>query len=242
VLTLTENAQPAILATSMAILAAAIESGEIDRSPACVAGHSLGEYSALVAAGSLAFEDAIRLVRERGRLMGAVKSGTLAAIVGLDEETVLGICADSGAVVANFNAHTQTVVGGSQKAPEEACRLAKDRGGRGIPVKVSGAFHTSLMAPAAEAFSSVVEAAKIEQPQITVIGNVSSQPLASSDDVLADLASQIRSPVRWYQSVDLMAERGVTRVMEIGPGQILTNQLKRSHPALEYYPWDEAGK
>jgi malonyl CoA-acyl carrier protein transacylase len=160
----------------------------------------------------------------------------------LDEETVLGICTDSGAEVANFNAPTQTVVGGTPEATEGACRLAKERGGRGIPVKVSGAFHTSLMAPAAEAFSRVVGTAPIDNPQITVIGNVSSQSLANADDVRGDLASQIRSPVRWYQSVDFMAQGGVTRVMEIGPGQILTNQLKRSHPALEYYPWDEPGR
>ncbi len=236
-LTLTWNAQPAILATSIAILAAAVESGELDRRPAYAAGHSLGQYSALVAAGSLALDDALRLVRERGRLMGEAKNGTMAAIVGLDEPTVATICGDSGAEVANYNAPTQTVVGGTPGAVAKACELAKERGGRGLPVNVSGAFHTSLMDPAARAFVEVLKDTTVRDPVIQVIGNVSARPLESAGDVRADLAAQIRSPVRWYQSMDFLQEAGVRRAMEVGPGQVLTNQLKRSHPGLEYYPW-----
>jgi [acyl-carrier-protein] S-malonyltransferase len=236
-LTLTTNAQPAILVTSLAILAAGLENGDLDRCPAFAAGHSLGQYSALVAAGSLALEDALRLVRERGRLMSEAKNGTMAAIVGLGEEAVAGVCAESGAEVANYNAPTQTVVGGAPDAVERACALAKERGGRGIPVNVSGAFHTSLMEPAARAFGEVLSGATLRDPRIPVIGNVSAQPLSVADDVSADLGAQIRSPVRWYQSMDFLQAAGVQRVMEIGPGQVLTNQLKRSHPDLQYYPW-----
>ena len=239
-LTSTINAQPAILVTSLAILAAALESGAIASRPAYVAGHSLGQYSALVAVGSLGLEDAVRLVRERGRIMGQQTQGTLAAVVGLDEATVAEICRESGAECANYNAPTQTVVGGSPEAVERACALAKERGGRGLPVNVSGAFHTSLMAPAAEQFAESLDTSDIAEPHISIIGNVSAQPLASADDVRADLREQIRNPVRWYQSMDSMQKLGVTRVVELGPGKILSAQLKRSHPAFELSGLDEA--
>lgn len=239
-LTRTENAQPAILTASLAVLAAALESGALAARPAFVAGHSLGEYTALVAAGSLDIAAAVRLVRERGRLMGASTEGTLAAVVGLDEATVAAICAESGAEVANYNAPTQTVVGGGREAVERACALAKERGGRGLPVNVSGAFHTSLMEPAAREFAKTLESAAIAAPQVSVIGNVSARPLATADDVREDLSQQIRSPVRWYQSMDLLEANGVRRVIEIGPGKILTAQLKRSNPNLECTSLDEA--
>ncbi len=242
-LTSTANAQPAILSTSIAVLAAALENGALDRRPAFVAGHSLGEYSALVASGALALDDALRLVRERGRLMeeaGQQQRGTLAAVVGLDDETVAGICRDSGAEVANYNAPTQTVVGGTPEAVEKACALAKERGGRGLPVNVSGAFHTSLMVGAARSFVTVLGGAAIGDTAIPVIGNVSALPLAGAGEVRTDLEQQIRSPVRWYQSMDFLLANGVTRVIEIGPGRILTNQLKRSHPDFELTPLDES--
>jgi [acyl-carrier-protein] S-malonyltransferase len=239
-LTSTANAQPAILATSLAILAAALESGALASRPAFVAGHSLGEYSALVAAGALSIEDAVRLVRERGRLMAAQTEGTLAAVVALDEATVAEICRESGAEVANYNAPTQTVIGGTPAAVERACALAKGRGGRGLPVNVSGAFHTSLMEQAAREFARVLEAVEIGEPAIPVIGNVSGQLMTTGDDVRADLREQIRSPVRWYQSMDTAQAKGVRRVIELGPGRILTSQLKRSHPDLELGSLDEA--
>jgi [acyl-carrier-protein] S-malonyltransferase len=238
-LTSTANAQPAILATSLAILAAALESGALASRPAYVAGHSLGQYTALVAAGSLSVEDAVRLVRERGRLMGRQTEGTLAAVVGLDEATVAEICHESGAEVANYNAPTQTVIGGTAAAVERACALAKERGGRGLPVNVSGAFHTSLMEPAAREFARVLETVEIGEPAIPVIGNVSAQPLATAADVRTDLREQIRSPVRWYQSMDTAQANGVRRVIELGPGRILTSQLKRSHPDFELRSLDE---
>jgi [acyl-carrier-protein] S-malonyltransferase len=238
----TANTQPAILAASVAILAAALDAGTIKHRPAVVAGHSLGEYSALVAAGALEFGAAVQLVRERGRLMdeaGQESPGTMAAIVGLDEAAVEGICRDSGAEVANYNAATQTVVGGAPQAVERACALAKERGGRGLPVKVSGAFHTSLMEPAATAFALLLADADIAEPAIPVIGNVSGQTLASAADIRTDLEDQIRRPVRWHQSIDAMAAAGVRRTIETGPGKILTAQLKRSHPSLDARPIEE---
>lgn len=241
-LTATANAQPAILVTSIAVLATALESGALEKCPAFVAGHSLGEYSALLAAASLSLENALRLVRERGRLMdeaGRQQRGTLAAVVGLDDETVAGICRDSGAEVANYNAPTQTVVGGTPEAVEKACVLAKERGGRGLPVNVSGAFHTSLMSGAAEAFTAVLAGTAIADPAISVVGNVSAQPLADGASVRTDLEQQIRSPVRWYQSMDYLLANGVRRVIELGPGRILANQLKRSHPGFELVSLDE---
>jgi [acyl-carrier-protein] S-malonyltransferase len=242
-LTATENAQPAILTTSIAILAAALEGGSVTLRPAFVAGHSLGQYSALVTAGALTFVDALVLVKERGRLMseaGTQKGGTMAAIVSLDETTVESICADSGAEVANYNAPTQIVVGGTPKVVEKACALAKERGGRGLPVNVSGAFHTSLMSGAAEQFAPFIEQADLHDPLIPVIGNVSAQPMNTATEIRADLLAQVRSPVRWYQSVDFLADAGVTRITEIGPGRILTGQLKRSHPTIELSNIDEA--
>lgn len=239
-LTRTNNAQPAILTASLAVLAAALESGALTARPAFVAGHSLGEYTALVAAGSLNIADAVRLVRERGRLMGASTKGTLAAVVGLDEAAVTAICKNSGAEVANYNGPTQTVIGGSRQAVDRACVLAKERGGRGLPVNVSGAFHTSLMEPAAREFAKALDSAAIEAPQIAVIGNVSATALITTDDVRADLSQQIRTPVRWYQSMDLLESKGVRRVIEIGPGKILAAQLKRSNPNLECISLDEA--
>ncbi len=232
----TANTQPAILAASIAVLAAALDAGAIGRRPALVAGHSLGEYSALVAAGALEFGAAMRLVRERGRLMdeaGRASPGTLAAIVGLDEAAVEEICRESGAEVANYNAATQTVVGGAPDAVDRACALAKERGGRGLPVKVSGAFHTSLMEPAAAAFASLLADIEIADPVIPVVGNVSGQTLSSAAGVRADLEQQIRRPVRWHQSIDSMESAGARRAIEVGPGKVLTAQLKRSHPGLD---------
>ena len=232
----TATTQPAILATSFVALAAALDSGAINRRPAFVAGQSLGEYTALVAAGALEFGAAMRLVRERGRLMEEAaqsSSGTMAAVVGLDEATVEAICVESGAEVGNYNSKTQTVIGGSPEAVEKTCTLAKERGGRGLPLKVSSAFHTSLMEPASERFAHFLAEAEIGAPEIPVVGNVSGETLTLDADVRSDLQQQIRNPVRWYQSVETMATAGVRRTVEVGPGKVLTGQIKRSHPDLD---------
>lgn len=232
-LTRTTNAQPGILTTSIAILTAALESGTVDKTPAFLAGHSLGEYTALVAAGSISFEDALLLVRERSRLMDRASTevpGTMAAVVGLSEETVADICNLSGAEPSNYNSPSQIVVGGTAVAVEAACRLAKERGGRGLPLNVSGAFHTSLMDSAARNFSHVLEGFTAHDPSIPVVGNVSATCLMDAMSIVADLAQQISAPVRWSQSISFMIDRGVNTILEIGPGHGLTATLKRSYP------------
>ena len=234
-LVLTSNAQPAILTTSLAILAAAVESGTLPGRPAFVAGHSLGQYTALVAAGALPFEDALRLVRERGRLMaeaGEKQPGTMAAIVGLDEETVAAICAECGAEPCNYNLVSQVVVGGTAECVERARELAKDRGGKGLPVNVSGAFHTSLMQPAADQLRPFLQAVAVQAPRTQVVSNVSGGPV-TREAILDDLAVQVIRPVRWRQTIDYMAERGIRRFVEIGSGQVLTAMMKRHSKELE---------
>ena len=229
----TDNAQPAILAASLAYLAAAVEAGALPEKPAFLAGHSLGEYTALVAAGSLSVADALLMVRERGRLManaGETNPGTLAAILGLDASIVEEICAECGVGPANYNLPTQTVIGGTPATVERAMELAKSRGGKALPVKVSGAFHTSLMAPAAEQFARVVDDFTIREPQVPVVSNVTGRPLTDAGDVRRDLREQIMKPVRWQQTIDFLTSAGVTHFVEIGPGRILTNMLKRGAP------------
>ncbi len=229
-LTLTSNAQPAILATSLACLAAAIESGAVISRPAFVAGHSLGEFTALVAAGSLTVEDALRLVRERGRLMAAAgqeRPGTMAAIVGLGEEDVQDICRVSGAEPCNYNAPSQIVIGGTPEAVEKAGALARERGAKAMPLNVSGAFHTSLMQPVAAAFAAFAGSIDIGDPAIPVVSNVTGLPLRDAAAVADDIERQIISPVRWYQSVQTMAAEGVGSITEIGPGRVLAGLMKR---------------
>jgi [acyl-carrier-protein] S-malonyltransferase len=240
-LTRTANAQPAILTTSIAILAAALESGTVGSTPAFVAGHSLGEYTALVAAGSLSFQDALLLVTERGRLMdeaGKETPGTMAAVVGLSEEDVADICSLTGAEPCNYNSPSQIVVGGTPSSVEAACRLARERGGRGLPLNVSAAFHTSLMASAAREFALILNGFTARDPSIPVVGNVSATCLTDSVSILADLSQQISAPVRWSQSISLMLSSTVSTIMEIGPGRALTATLKRSYPGVTPLSFD----
>ena len=242
-LTRTINAQPAILTTSLAYLAAALESGALDKRPAYLAGHSLGEYTALVAVGSLAFAAGLRLVRERGRLMeqaGTREAGTMAAIVGLTEHSVIEICRVSGAEPCNFNARTQVVVGGTRDAVERACALAKEQGGRGLPVNVAGAFHTSLMESAAAEFQDIIGGESVEDPALPVIGNVTAIPMVSAAECRSDLQRQIAMPVRWHQSILHLRDAGVRTFAELGPGRALTTMLKRDGPELELISLDGA--
>lgn len=235
-LTSTDNAQPAILAASLAYLAASVECGALQERPAFVAGHSLGEYTALVAAGALRTRDALLLVRERGRLMAAAAEanpGTLAAILGMDESAVEEICSQTGSEPANYNLSTQTVIGGTPAAIDRAMELAKQRGGKALPVKVSGAFHTSLMEPAAREFARAVDETSIKAPLIPVMSNLDGRPMEAADQVRRDLREQVMRPVRWRQIVEHLTGAGVTRFMEVGPGRVLTNMLKRGAPDAE---------
>jgi [acyl-carrier-protein] S-malonyltransferase len=240
-LTRTANAQPAILTTSVALLAAAIESGVIERRPRVLAGHSLGEYTALVIGGALSFPDALKLVRERGRLMeeaGQRTPGTMAAIVGLGEEEVREICQSSGAEPCNFNAATQIVVGGRPESVEQACIQAKERGGRGLPMNVAGAFHTSLMAEATTAFKEVLNGVQMLDPEVPVMSNVTAREMTNASECASDLAQQIRSPVLWHQSIRAMRASGVSKFTEIGPGKALISMLKRDAPGATFVSLD----
>ena len=228
----TVNTQPAILVTSLAAWRSATVAGHeaLDAAPACTAGHSMGEYSALVAAGSLTVSEAVRLVAKRGELMqaaGEQNPGTLAAVLGMDEADVEAVCAEAGAEVCNLNATGQIVIGGQVPAVERAAKLAEEAGARRVVMlNVGGAFHTSLMSPAAEAMAPIIAAADVSDPSTPVIGNVAAESLTTADDVRADLTAQIRRPVRWRDTVLRMHEMGVEQYVEMGPGKVLTGLVR----------------
>lgn len=232
----TANAQPAILVVSIAAFTLLREAAEGELSPRFVAGHSLGEFSALVAAGALSFADALRLVRRRGELMsaaGQARPGTMAAVLGLDDGEVEAACAEAAfagiVVVANYNSAGQTVISGEPAAVERAGEIAKAKGARRvIPLPVSGAFHSPLMEPALEPFRRAVAECRIADPRWPVVGNVGARPLDSADEVRRELGGQLVSPVRWARSIEYMAEEGTGLFVEVGPGQVLAGLIKRN--------------
>ncbi len=233
-LTLTSNAQPAILATSCAILAALRERLPELSAPAFAAGHSLGEYSALVAAGALALEDAARLVRARGLAMQeAVPPGTgaMSAIIGVERDSLQKICAEAacGEVVsaANFNAPGQIVIAGHAGAVARASELAVAAKGRAIPLKVSAPFHCALMAPAARALELELARTPIAAPAFPIVSNVDARPNADPERVRDLLVRQVCGVVRWDDGIQAMVTAGVTHAIEIGPGKVLAGLMKR---------------
>jgi len=234
-LTLTANAQPALVATSTALLAALHERAPGLPEPAFVAGHSLGEYSALVAAGALSLEDAVRLVHVRGRAMQeAVPAGVgaMSAVMGIGAGRLLTLCAEAaqGEVVApaNFNAPGQIVVAGHAGAVERLGALASaEKGSRVIPLKVSAPFHCALMAPAARVVANELERVPIAAPRVPVVANVDAAPNADAGRVKELLIRQIDGPVRWEETVQFLASNGVTHAVEIGPGKVLAGLAKR---------------
>ena len=233
-LTLTMNAQPAIVTTSIAALAAIREAVPGLPLPAFGAGHSLGEYSALVAAGALTLEDAVRLVHLRGRAMQeAVPAGVggMAAILGGDAAAVEALCKDAaqGEVVspANFNTPGQIVISGHKAAVERAAALAGERKLKATMLNVSAPFHCSLMAPAAARMQTALAAVSPSPLGFPVVANVEAAPNADSSRIAGLLVRQVDSPVKWDASVVAMAEAGVTRALEIGPGKVLANMAKR---------------
>lgn len=229
----TDKTQPAILAASIALWRLWQAEGGVQ--PAFVAGHSLGEYSALVAAGCLPFAAAIKLVELRGQLMQqAVPAGQggMAAILGLDDDTVRAACAEAaqGEVVSavNFNAPGQVVIAGAAAAVERAIEACKGKGAkRAMALPVSVPSHCALMRPAAEQFTAAVEAIDWQAPQIAIVQNTSAQVPADLEVLKRDLLAQLYSPVRWVESVVLLAERGVTELVECGPGKVLSGLNKR---------------
>ena len=241
VLTQTAYAQPAILTVSLVCLRI-LRDRLPNLQPAMVAGHSLGEFSALVAAGALNFEEAISLVHERGKLMaeaGKQSPGGMAAILGLDEQTVERICQEalrSGGTVqiANINAPGQIVVSGDQAGLKHATGLALARGGtRVIPLAVSIAPHSPLMETIVEAFRDEVRKVQLKTPFVPVIGNVTGQPLSGASEIRQELERQLISPVRWVESVRYMINKGVAAFVEVGPGDILRGLLRRIDSTVE---------
>jgi [acyl-carrier-protein] S-malonyltransferase len=233
-LTLTKHAQPAIVTTSIAALAAIREAVPTLALPACGAGHSLGEYSALVAAGALGFEDAVRLVHLRGQAMQeAVPAGLggMAAIMGGDAAAVEALCRDAaeGEVVspANFNAPGQIVISGHKTAVARAAALASERKLKAIVLNVSAPFHCSLMAPAAVRMKTALAAVAPSALTFPVLANVEAKPNQDPARVAELLVRQVDSPVQWEQTILAMAEAGVTRALEIGPGKVLASLTKR---------------
>ena len=236
-LTRTVNTQPALVAHGIAALLAAIEAGTVTARPAFIAGHSLGEYAALIAAGAVGFEDGIRLVHERGRLMQQAcdaHPGTMAAVLGLERAQVEAICAEHGAAVCNENAPGNVSVGGTNEAVEAVGEAAKEAGAsRVVPLKVAGAFHTPLMAGAAEGMAKVLADAPFTAPAIPVVSNVTGQALTSGGALAGELTAQITSPVLWVDGVRAMLAAGVTSFTEFGPGRVLTGTVGRTEGSAE---------
>jgi len=242
----TDKTQPAILTASIALWR--LWQAEGGAAPAYVAGHSLGEYSALVAAGSLGFAEAVKLVERRGQLMQeAVPAGTggMAAILGLDDADVLAACAEAaqGEVVSavNFNAPGQVVIAGAAAAVERAIEACKARGAkRAVALPVSVPSHCALMRPAAERFAEAVEAIAWQVPQIALVQNVSAQVPADLDTLKRDLLAQLYSPVRWVETVQLLAAKGVSDLVECGPGKVLAGLNKRCAKGVNTHNLDSA--
>jgi [acyl-carrier-protein] S-malonyltransferase len=232
-LTRTENAQPALLAASMAALAAL---GDAMPAPAFVAGHSLGEYSALVAAGALELEDAARLVRLRGQAMQRAVpegAGAMAAILGLDMAAVEAVADAAGCWVANDNAPGQVVISGAADAVARAAEAAKGRGAkRAVLLPVSAPFHCPLMGPAADEMAQELEKVEFSAPRVPVVCNVSAAAETDPGRIRALLVEQVTGRVRWTQSMRLLAARGATELYEVGPGKVLSGLARRCDAAL----------
>lgn len=234
-LTLTANTQPAILTTSMAVLAALRERIAEFPVPECAAGHSLGEYSALCAAGSLSLEDAVRVCRARGLAMQdavAPGLGAMAAVLGVEDDALEAMCAEArgaGGVVspANFNAPGQTVIAGDAAAVERAGQLVKAHGGKLIPLNVSAPFHCALMAPACRHVALALGRGRVDAPTFDVFANVDAAPKSDPIAIVDALVRQVDSPVQWVRTVEAMRSRGVTHLLEIGPGKVLAGLVKR---------------
>jgi [acyl-carrier-protein] S-malonyltransferase len=241
-LTLTANAQPALMATSIAALGALeSEAGfEVGRDAAFVAGHSLGEYSALCAAGALTLEDTARLLRLRGLAMQKavpVGEGAMAAILGLDFAAVSAIAGEAardlyltGAIceAANDNGGGQVVISGTKAAVERAIELAKLRGAkRALLLPVSAPFHCHLMKPAADAMAEALKATRIARPLIPLVANVTASAVSDPEAIRANLVAQVTGTVRWRESVAYMSAQGVTRFVELGAGKVLAGLVKR---------------
>jgi len=246
-LNLTETTQPVLLTSSVALWRAWLEEGGAP--PVLMAGHSLGEFSALVCADALRFGEAVDLVRQRGRFMQSavpVGEGAMAAIIGLDDEAINRICTETaratGAVVAavNFNSPGQVVIAGHTAAVEQAIAGLKAAGAkRAMPLPVSAPFHTDLMRPAGEQLARAIADVRIDSPAIPVVHNVNASTEADPERIRALLVEQIYSPVQWTGCVQTMVDAGITRVVECGPGKVLSGLNRRIEKSLECFTLEE---
>jgi len=248
-LSLTTNTQPVMLTAGVAFYRAWLAAG--GQVPKVMAGHSLGEYSALVAAGVISFKDAVPLVRFRAEAMQSavpVGTGGMAAILGLDDASVIQVCAEasaaSGAVVeaVNFNAPGQVVIAGASDAVTKACELLKAAGAkRALPLPVSAPFHSSLLQPASEKLKAYLANIEFKAPTISVINNVDVEILNDPNAIKDALVRQAAKPVRWQETIQAMAAQGVTQVVECGPGKVLAGLTKRINDQVTGVPvFDEA--
>lgn len=236
----TDNMQPALLATSIACLRAAQEGAREAIPPAAfVAGHSLGEYTALVATGALDLPDALRLVRKRGELMlraGEIRPGGMLALIGLDRTAAEEIARETGTEISNVNSPGQIVISGPLNALNTAATLAREKGARrAVALKVSGAFHSPLMEPVLEEFEQVVASTPFRSPSVPVIANVTGQPLDGVQQIPQELVHQLRRCIQWQSCVEYMAQNGTTSFYEFGPGTVLTGLIKRIVPSVETF-------
>jgi len=229
----TINAQPAIVTVSLACLKAIDEAGDnpVLPPPAFVAGHSLGEYTALAAAGVLDFTTTVCLARERGRLMheaGLQFPGSMVAVIGLDEDSLAEVCGQTGTRIANVNCPGQLVISGAKENLTKAADLAKAKGAhRTIALVVSGAFHTPLMQPAVDGMSEIIDALSFHDPGIPIIANTTAKPLTTAEKVKAELLRQLCNGIDWQRSIEYMIREGVSTFIEIGPGKVLSGLIKR---------------
>jgi [acyl-carrier-protein] S-malonyltransferase len=243
----TLNTQPAIFVTSLAVLEVLKAEGKLSSrgttAPAMVAGHSLGELTALVAAGAMGFADGLRLVRERGRLMklaGEQSPGCMAAVLKMDDADIEEACREAGEEtgkpiqIANYNSPGQVVISGDNEAMARAIELLKQRGGRRIiPLAVSIAAHSPLMADVVQEYRAAVDATPMQMPEMQVIANISARPLLTVAEIRDELAGQLTWPVRWTASIQWMVEQGVTRFIELGPKDVLSKLVSRIEAGVE---------
>lgn len=233
----TEFTQPAIFLHSIALFKT------LDVSPDAVAGHSLGEFTALVASGALTFEEALKIVRKRGQLMqqaGASNPGTMAAIIGMDDEAVEELCLKASeetgkeVIAANYNCPGQLVISGYIEAVEKAVEIAKGSGARmAMLLPVSGAFHSSLMQPAFDGLKESLENLEIKTPACPIYSNYTAKPTTDPEEIRSNLLNQLMNPVRWTQTILNMVDDGVDSFVEVGPGKVLQGLVKRTHRKAE---------
>lgn len=241
-LNLTENTQPAIYTISYMVTRLLNEEGIY---PLLAAGHSLGEYSALAAAGVFSFEEGLRLVRQRGILMNRAvpdNQGSMAAIIGLEDKIVQEICQEVNGIceIANYNSPGQIVISGEREAVEAACQLAEDKGARRtVVLKVSGPFHSSLMKRAAEDFANIIGEIEFKKPAFPVVSNVTADFVEEPEEIKGLLIKQISNSVRWVESIKLIQAQGVNTFIEAGPGKVLRGLLRRIDSSLTTYNIDD---